>query len=122
MKICGLQKTTLIDFPGRPAATIFLCGCNFRCPWCYAPHLVLPSEIKKQLYPPQVFAKQKFGRAGISEEELFDFLEERKEFLDAVTICGGEPCLNKDLPEFCRKIKKLGYLIKLDTNGSNPEM
>ncbi|MDP2864048.1 MAG: anaerobic ribonucleoside-triphosphate reductase activating protein, partial [bacterium] len=108
MKIGGLQKLTLIDFPGRLAATVFLVGCNFRCPFCYSSELVLPEKIKKQ--------------PRISEKELFDFLKERKGLLEAVTICGGEPCINKDLPQFCEKIKKLGYLVKLDTNGSNPRM
>lgn len=108
MQICGLQKLTLIDFPGRLAATVFLCGCNFRCPWCYARELVLPEVIEKQ--------------PKISEKELFDFLQERKGLLEGVTICGGEPCLNEDLPQFCQKIKELGYLVKLDTNGSNPSM
>ncbi len=108
MEICGLQKLTLIDYPGRLAATIFLCGCNFRCPWCYSRELVLPEEIEKQI--------------KISDRELFDFLEERKGILEGVVLCGGEPCLHEDLPQFCQKIKKLGYLVKLDTNGSHPQM
>ena len=108
MEIGGLQKLTLIDYPGRLAATVFLCGCSFRCPWCYSRELVLPEEIKKQ--------------PKILERELFSFLKERKELLEGVTICGGEPCLNKDLPQFCKKIKKAGFLVKLDTNGSNPKM
>jgi len=108
MKIGGLQKTTLIDYPGRVAATVFLLGCNFRCPWCYSPELVLPEKIKKQ---PQV-----------PEKEFFEFLKERKGFLEGIVICGGEPTINKDLPEFIKQIKKLGYLVKLDTNGSNPRM
>ena len=108
VKIGGLQKTTLIDYPGRVAATVFLSGCNFRCPWCYSPELVLPEKIKKQ--------------PKISEEGFFKFLKERKGLLDGVVICGGEPTINKDLPDFIKKIKKLGYLIKLDTNGSNPRM
>lgn len=108
MKIGGLQKTTLIDYPGRPAATIFLCGCNFRCPWCYSRELVLPEEIKRQ--------------PEISEENLFAFLRERRGFLGGIVICGGEPTIHKELPEFIEKIKNLGYLIKLDTNGSNPKI
>ncbi|MBA7596475.1 7-carboxy-7-deazaguanine synthase [subsurface metagenome] len=108
MEICGLQKLTLIDYPGRLAATIFLCGCNFRCPWCYSRELVLPEEIQKQV--------------KISDRELFDFLEERKGTLEGVVICGGEPCFHEDLPQFCQKIKKLDYSVKLDTNGSNPQM
>ena len=108
MQICGLQKLTLIDFPGCLAATVFLCGCNFRCPWCYSRELVLPEEIKKQ--------------PEISEKELFSFLKERKGLLEGVVICGGEPTIHKELPGLVKKIKKLGYLVKLDTNGSNPKM
>ena len=108
MQICGLQKLTLIDFPGCLAATVFLCGCNFRCPWCYSRELVLPEEIKKQ--------------PEISEKELFSFLKERKRLLEGVVICGGEPTIHKELPGLVKKIKKLGYLVKLDTNGSNPKM
>lgn len=113
---------TLIDYPGKVACTVFLIGCNFRCPWCYSSELVLPEKIKKQLHPPQVFARQKFGRARISEEELFDFLKERRELLDGLVLCGGEPTFCRELPNFVKKIKKLGYLVKIDTNGSNPEM
>ena len=108
IKIGGLQKLTLIDYPGRLAATIFITGCNFLCPWCYSSELVLPEEIKKQ---PQ-----------ISQKELFNFLKERKRLLDGVVLCGGEPTINKELPAFAKKIKKMGYLVKLDTNGSNPRM
>jgi pyruvate formate lyase activating enzyme len=108
MRIGGLQKTTLIDYPGKVAATVFLTGCNFRCPFCYSSELVLPEKIKQQ--------------PVISSQDFFKFLEERKGFLQGVVICGGEPTLNDDLPEFCRRIKKLGYSVKIDTNGSNPEM
>jgi pyruvate formate lyase activating enzyme len=108
MFIKGLQKTTLIDYPGKVACTVFLAGCNFRCPWCYAPHLVLPEKIEKQ--------------PSISQEEFFSFLEERKELLDGVCVCGGEPTVNQELPQFIKKIKDIGYLVKLDSNGSNPEM
>ena len=108
MKLGGLQKTTLIDYPGKVACTVFLIGCNFRCPFCYSGELVLPEKIKKQ--------------PKISEKEFFDFLEERKGLLEGVVICGGEPTIHQDLPEFCKKIKDFGYLVKLDTNGSNPEM
>jgi pyruvate formate lyase activating enzyme len=108
MIIGGLQKTTLIDYPGKIATTIFLVGCNFRCPWCYSSELVLPEKIEKQ--------------PRLAEEGVFNFLNERKGLLDGVVICGGEPTLNNDLPEFIKKIKDLGYLVKLDTNGSNPEM
>ncbi len=108
MILGGLQKTTLIDFPGRIAATVFLCGCNFRCPWCYSSELVLPEKIKNQ--------------PKISEKEFFKFLKDRKELLEGVVICGGEPTINSDLPDFIKKIKNSGFLVKLDTNGSNPQM
>ena len=108
MEIGGLQKTTLIDFPGRIAATIFLCGCNFRCPWCYSSELVLPEKIKNQ--------------PKITEKEFFGFLKSRKGLLEGVVICGGEPTINKDLPDFIKKIKNLGFSVKIDTNGSSPQM
>jgi len=108
MEIGGLQKLTLIDYPGRLAATVFLIGCDFRCPWCYSSELILPKKIKKQ--------------PKISQKELFKFLKERKKLLDGLVLCGGEPTINKKLPNFIKKIKKLGYLVKLDTNGSNPKM
>ena len=108
MIIGGLQKLTLIDFPGKLAATVFLAFCNFRWPWCYSSELVLPEKIKKQ--------------PKISKREFFDFLKDRKGLLEGVVICGGEPCLNSGLPIFIKKIKKLGFSVKLDTNGSNPKM
>ena len=108
MFIGGLQKTTLIDYTGKVACTVFLAGCNFRCPWCYSPELVLSEEIRKL--------------SKISRKDFFKFLKSRKGLLDGVVICGGEPTINKDLPDFIKQIKKLGYLVKLDTNGSNPEI
>ena len=108
IKIGGLQKTTFIDFPGRIAATVFLIGCNFRCPFCYSSELVLPEKIKNQ--------------PEFSEKDFFKFLKSRKELLESVVICGGEPTINKDLPDFIKKIKKMGFLVKIDTNGSNPQM
>lgn len=108
MIIGGLQKLTLIDFPGKISCTVFCLGCSFRCPWCYNPELVLPEKIEKQ---PQ-----------ISEKELFFFLKERKNFLEGVCLSGGEPTIYEDLPEFVKKIKDFGYSVKLDTNGSNSEM
>lgn len=108
IEIGGLQKTTLIDYPGRLAATVFLMGCNFRCPFCYSAELVLPEKMKRH--------------PRVSQKEFFSFLRERKGLLEAVTICGGEPSLNKNLLNFIKRIKKLGYLVKLDTNGSNPVM
>lgn len=108
MKIGGLQKLTLIDFPGRVACTVFLSGCNFRCLFCYSPELVLPEAIKKH--------------PAISEKKFFHFLKERKSLLEGVTICGGEPFCDKKLPDLIKKIKKMGFQVKLDTNGSNPEI
>ncbi len=116
MIIAGLQKTTLIDYPGKIACIIYLAGCNFRCPWCYSSELVLPLKIVNQ--------------PRFSEKEVFDFLRERQGLLEGVVLCGGEPTVNKDLPQFIEKIKNLpaspslggGYPVKLDTNGSNPEM
>ena len=108
MIIAGLQKTTLIDYPGKIACVVFLAGCNFRCPWCYSSELVLPLKIVEQ--------------PRLSEKYFFDFLRDRKGLLDGVVICGGEPTINKDLPQFIEKIKNFGFLVKLDTNGSNPEM
>ena len=108
MIIAGLQKTTLIDYPGKIACVVFLAGCNFRCPWCYSAELVLPLKIVKQ--------------PRISEQEFFNFLNQRKGLLEGVVICGGEPTINKELPNFVEKIKALGFLVKLDTNGSNPKI
>ncbi|WP_349945251.1 anaerobic ribonucleoside-triphosphate reductase activating protein [Lacrimispora sp. BS-2] len=105
MKLCGLQKTTLLDFPGHVAATIFLGGCNFRCPFCHNSELI-GSEAKS------IF----------SEEEILGFLNKRKGILEGVCITGGEPTLAEDLEPFIRKIRDLGYLIKLDTNGYRPEV
>ncbi|MDD5162931.1 MAG: anaerobic ribonucleoside-triphosphate reductase activating protein [Candidatus ainarchaeum sp.] len=102
----GLQKTTLIDFPGQIACTFFLPKCNFKCGFCYNPNLVFDEETGTR----------------ISEKEALAFLDERKNFLDGVCISGGEPTLHPGLPEFCAKIKEKGLLVKLDTNGSNPEM
>ncbi len=119
IKIGGLQKLTLIDYPGHLAATIFLTGCNFRCPWCYSAELVLPEKIKKQLHP----VRKNFSNgAGISEKELLKFLKERKKLIDGVVLCGGEPVISKGLTPFIKKIKKMGFFVKLDTNGSNPEI
>ena len=103
MGIRGLQKTTLLDYPGKVACTVFVSGCDFRCPYCYNRDLVLNLKGLKRL----------------SEREFFEFLERRRGTLDAVVVCGGEPTLQPDLPQFLEKIKSLGLLTKLDTNGSN---
>jgi pyruvate formate lyase activating enzyme len=108
MNIGGLQKLTLIDYPEKMACTVFLMGCNYRCGFCHNPELVSP-EIMEKHFP-------------IAEKDFFQFLKERAGYLEGVCISGGEPTINPELPEFCRKIKELGYKIKLDTNGSNPEM
>ncbi|HDL74819.1 MAG TPA: anaerobic ribonucleoside-triphosphate reductase activating protein [bacterium] len=108
MQIGGLQKLTLIDYPGKVSCTVFLIGCNFRCPWCYSSELVLPKKIIEQ--------------PKISEEEFFEFLKKRNGLLDGVCVCGGEPTINKDILEFIKKIKKLRFFVKLDTNGSNPKI
>jgi len=107
MEIGGIQKSTLLDYPGKVACTIFTLGCNFRCPFCYSAELVLPEKIKEQ--------------PRLSEKEVFDFLESKKGLLEGVVICGGEPTLHEDLPIFLRKVKEMGFLVKLDSNGSNPE-
>jgi len=108
MNLGGLQKLTLIDYPGKIAATVFTAGCNFCCPFCHNPELVDPQKIKKQ--------------PRVSETDFFDFLAARQGMLEGVCIGGGEPTLQPDLPEFVKKIKGIGYLVKLDTNGSNPGM
>ncbi|MFH0834114.1 MAG: anaerobic ribonucleoside-triphosphate reductase activating protein [Patescibacteria group bacterium] len=106
MQIAALQKLTLLDFPGRTACTVFTPGCNFRCGFCHNPELVLPEKFPKL----------------ILEEKFFEFLDRRKGLLDGVCITGGEPTLQKDLLEFCKKIRKRGFAVKLDTNGSQPEV
>ncbi len=109
MKIAGLQKLTLLDYPGKTAATIFTPGCNFRCPFCHNAELVFGSSDT----PSQ-------NIAFLSEEDLFSFFTKRQGLLDGVCITGGEPTLQPDLEQFCQRIKTLGFLVKLDTNGSNP--
>ena len=105
MKIHGLQKMTLLDFPGRVACTVFLGGCDFICPFCHNADLIDGSA------PPVM-----------DEEELLSFLAERKGRLDGVAFTGGEPMLRKDLPELLRKIRTLGFETKVDTNGNHPEL
>jgi len=104
MNIGGLQKTTLIDFPETVAAVIFTVGCNFSCPFCFNKDLM--SGIT----------------SVISQKEIFNFLKERKGFLDGVVISGGEPTIQPDLIRAIREIREMGYKIKLDTNGSNPKV
>lgn len=106
MIILGLTKTTLLDYPGKVAATVFTGGCNFRCPFCHNGHLITNID----------------GCESISEETVLEHLEKRKNVLEGVCITGGEPTINTDLPDFIRKICEIGYKIKLDTNGTNPGM
>ncbi len=106
MKVLGLQKLTLLDFPGRVAAIVFTGGCNFRCPFCQNSSLVLAPQTVPQ----------------ISDEEFRQFLKKRQGLLDGICVTGGEPTLHADLPEFLASIKSAGYLVKLDTNGTNPAM
>ena len=106
MKIGGLQKFSLIDYPGGICAIVFTQECNFRCPYCHNPELSNP-DLYEECIP---------------EEKIFAFLEKRKGKLDAVSITGGEPTLQPDLIDFIRKIKDRGYLIKIDTNGTRPEV
>jgi len=108
MLIKGFQKFTVLDYPGKAAATVFLFGCNFRCGFCHNKDLVLP-ECKDNL-------------ETYSEEEILDYLKQNKDFLDGLVITGGEPTVSEKLPDFLKKIKEIGLCIKLDTNGSNPEM
>lgn len=105
MHIAGLQKMTLLDYPGRVACTVFLHGCNFRCPFCHNSGLLSGQ-----------------GEAMMAEDELLAFLQKRKGLLDGVCITGGEPTLQKELPQLLQKIKAIGYYVKLDTNGSRPEV
>ena len=105
MKIQGLQKMTLLDYPGHVACTVFLGGCDFRCPFCHN------FELVEGPMPP-----------AVTEEEFFSFLDKRHGLLDGVAITGGEPCLRKDLPEFIGKIRDAGFPVKLDTNGNSPKM
>lgn len=103
MKIGGFQKTSLLDYPEEISAIIWTVGCNFNCPFCYNKDLV-NGKVDE-----------------ITEEEIFSFLEKREKMIDGLVISGGEPFLQKDLKEFCKKVKKIGYKIKIDTNGTFPD-
>ena len=106
MKIAYVQKTSFIDYPGKISAIVFTRGCNFRCPFCHNPELVLPERYCET----------------VRIEDVFSFLEKRRGKLDAVVITGGEPTLQADLIPFMQRIKTMGFLLKLDTNGSRPQM
>lgn len=104
MDLSGIQKMTLLDFPGKCACTVFLAGCNLRCPFCHNAALVLrPCPV-------------------MPEEELLSFLETRRRKLDGVCVTGGEPTLHRDLPRLLQTIKAMGFLVKLDTNGTRPQV
>lgn len=118
MLIAGLEKLTLLDYPDNLATIIFTQSCNFRCHYCYNPMLVCP-RLKLQSPDGDNVTKD---HPLISEDDLFSFLKDRRGKIEGVVISGGEPTLQPDLVEFIRKIKDLGYLLKLDTNGSNPIM
>ena len=105
MKICGIQKVTLLDFPGHVACTIFLGGCNFNCPYCHNSSLI----------------RSNLADEVLTKEELYEYLNHRKGLLDGVAITGGEPLLHNEIVDLIKSIKDLGYKVKLDTNGSFPE-
>ncbi|MEI7590506.1 MAG: anaerobic ribonucleoside-triphosphate reductase activating protein, partial [Deltaproteobacteria bacterium] len=104
MKIGGIQKVSLADYPSKICATVFTQGCNFRCPYCHNPELVDSTRFANTL----------------SQDAIMNFLSKRKIHLDAVNITGGEPTIQEDIVDFCGAIKKLGFLVKIDTNGSMP--
>ena len=106
MLISGLQKLTLLDYPGHVACTVFTGGCNFRCPFCHNASLVLPEQLAQDT----------------DEQQVLSFLEKRVGVLDGVAVTGGEPLLHKDIGSFLSRVKALGYKIKLDTNGSFPQL
>lgn len=106
MVISGLQKTTVIDYPGKVAAIVFTRGCNFRCPFCHNPELVIPEQYREE----------------VPEREILGFLEKRRGVLDALVITGGEPLLHADIGDFIKKVRGMGYAVKLDTNGTNPDL
>lgn len=106
MAIGGLLKLSLVDWPGKVAAVVFIRGCNLRCPWCQNPDLVDPARFGTEL-----------AVAGV-----LDFLEQRRGFLDGLVVTGGEPTLWSGLPDFLRRVKQMGYLVKLDTNGTGPDV
>lgn len=110
MILGGLQKTTLVDYPNRVACAVFTVGCNFFCPYCHNKDLV---------------SRKRFAQSSlveIKEKDFFEFLNKRQKILDGVCLTGGEPTLQPDLISFCRKIKDLGFLLKIDTNGGRPEV
>jgi pyruvate formate lyase activating enzyme len=128
MVIGGLQKFSLLDYPDNISAIVFTDGCNFRCSFCYNPMLVCRSEAEGKLQNKFSVDKKSSEETKevqsqvITEKDLFGFLNTRIGKIDAVVVSGGEPTLHADLPEFIQKIKKMGFKVKLDTNGTNPKM
>lgn len=108
MLLSGIQPFTVLDYPGKVSCIVFTPGCNFRCGYCHNPEFVLPEKVAA--------LRPNF----IEEEAFFNFLDQRKTLLDGVVITGGEPTLMPDLEQFIEKIKKRGYLVKLDSNGNRP--
>ena len=106
MQIAGLQKSSLLDYPSKIAAVVFTQGCNFRCPYCHNPNLISMVSCSEFM----------------QEAVLFNFLRGRVGKIDSVVVSGGEPTLQKDLESFFSKIKEMGFLTKLDTNGTNPDV
>lgn len=110
MLLSGIQKFSMLDFPGKTSCVVFTLWCNMRCSFCHNPDFVLPEWVKKQMWN------------LISEQAFFHFLESRKWLLEWVSICWGEPTLQKDLYSFCKKVKDMWFYVKLDTNGRDPEI
>ena len=106
MNVRGIYKSSLVDYPGKIAAVVFNAGCNFRCGFCHNPDIVINSHVLEK----------------VSDDEIIRFIDSRRKFIDGVVVTGGEPTLSSDLPEFLKKIKECGFAIKLDTNGSAPEV
>jgi len=115
MNIGGIQKCSLIDYPGKISLVVFTRGCNFFCPYCHNPGLIDSPPSGEE--PGNALSGVPFG-----DEDLFGFLETRRKLLDGVVITGGEPTLHNDLPQFIHRIREMGFLVKLDTNGSRPEV